>query len=221
MHTSTFNKYIIISRGFQKHLSDQHIKNVVIDQGQHIKCSSKSKCTERDYPVQDIKCVPLVSVKMSCATTKFPEFPFCGPHVKPHGLQGLRKHYHLRLDTEFGHGKCPIWRIPCACVSFTNIIYNLWSPAVDHFRQPLYQSVVNCTYWTVLGSFNYWNTIKFINKTTFIENFDDLNKSVLDGINPNMASLVHTGKYGATNSTYITTLGYYIVNYLSDTFIMQ
>ena len=31
-----------------------------------------------------------------------------------------------------------------------------------------------------------------------------------------MASLVHTGKYGAINAAYTTTMGYYILNYVSD-----
>ena len=48
------------------------------------------------------------AVTMSCTTTKSPALPFSGPHVKPHGVQGLRKNYHINLDPKLGHGniKC-------------------------------------------------------------------------------------------------------------------
>ena len=31
-------------------------------------------------------------VKMYCATTQFPELPFCVPHNKPHYVRGLNNH---------------------------------------------------------------------------------------------------------------------------------
>ena len=45
--------------------------------------------------------MPHTSVKMSYVTTQFPGLPFCGPHAKPHGVIGLSKHYHLRIDPKW------------------------------------------------------------------------------------------------------------------------
>ena len=62
----------------------------------------------------------------------------------------------------------------------------------------------------MLGYFNNWNIIKFENKTTSSEDFDEVNKVARDGISANMASLTQTGKYGYINESDTTTLGYYI-----------
>ena len=41
-----------------------------------------------------------------------------------------------------------------------------------------------------------------------------MNKVVIDGISGNMVSLSKYGKYGATNTKYPTTLGYYVAKYV-------
>ena len=66
----------------------------------------------------------------------------------------------------------------------------------------------------MLGSFNYWNIIRLTNKTTCIEEIDEVHKLFMDGISVNMASLLQTGKYGDTNDTDPTKLWYYIVRYV-------
>ena len=73
----------------------------------------------------------------------------------------------------------------------------------------------------MLGSLNNWNIINLTNKNTLSEDFDEVNQLVLDGISNNMSSLVHTGKYGAINVADPTTLGYYVVNYLSELYTPQ
>ena len=52
---------------------------------------------------------------MLCDKTQFNSLSFCGPHTKPHGVRGSRKHNHCRLDPKLGHGTCAIFQIPCAC----------------------------------------------------------------------------------------------------------
>ena len=52
---------------------------------------------------------------------QLPTFTFCGPHSKPHGAKGLRKHYHFCFDTKLVNDVCVILRIPCACVSCTSV----------------------------------------------------------------------------------------------------
>ena len=68
---------------------------------------------------------------------------------------------------------------------------NTWAYGVEPTQHPYYQPVVECTYWTVLGSLNTLNTIQFTNKKTSSEEFDEVNKVVLDGISYN------------TNGTYV------------------
>ena len=63
-------------------------------------------------------------------------------------------------------------------------------------------------------SFNKWKIIQFTNKTTTNEDFDAVHKVLLDGISDNMSAIVHDEKYGAINTTYPTTMGYYVVKFL-------
>ena len=158
--------------------------------------------------------------KTSCAKTQFPELPFCGQHAKHHGVQGLSKHYDLRLDTKFGHRTCEIWQIICACMTCANMLDKTWYDGVNPSKQTCYQPVVDCTYWPVLGSFNDWNIIQLFNKTTSSEAFDDVHKVVLYGTSANMDYLVRTGKYGEINASDPTTLGYYVAKYVSDLFTL-
>ena len=45
---------------------------------------------------------------MFCDTTQFHSLPFCGPHAKPHGVQGLRKNYNMQIYTKLVHVTCGI-----------------------------------------------------------------------------------------------------------------
>ena len=137
-------------------------------------------------------------------TNKFPELPFCGPHPNPHVSMGLSKNYHLRFDPKLGHGICAISRIPCVCVGCISMLDKPWIYGIPSNKQARYQPVTNCTYWTVLGSYNNWIIIELKPKSITFEAFDDIHQVVLDGIIENMASLVQPVKYDAINK-YDTT----------------
>ena len=117
---------------------------------------------------------------MYCDTNQFPALPFCGYHPKPHGAMGLGKHYHIRFDTNLGHGICAILRIPCACVAFTSMIDRPWISGFQSTKQARYQPVINCTYWPVLGPYKNWNIINLTQKSIPYEAFDEIHQVVLD-----------------------------------------
>ena len=125
-------------------------------------------------------------VKVSCSKILFPALTFCGLHIKFHGVRGLVKHYHLVLYPKLGHGKCSIWQIRCYGVTCINMLDKTWAHDVAHAQQPRYHPVIGCTYWTMLGSLNDWNIIKFKNKNTSSEDFNKVHKVVLGGISSYM-----------------------------------
>ena len=84
------------------------------------------KWIDIQYHVQDNYEAAHKDVKIYCNTNQFPELPFCGPHYKPHGARGLSKHYHFCFDPKLGNSICEIFRIPCACVACTSMIYKSW-----------------------------------------------------------------------------------------------
>ena len=55
----------------------------------------KQKCKEKEYNVQEDDDVAHKYVKMFCNANQFPSLPFFGPHIKPNGVRGLSKHYHM------------------------------------------------------------------------------------------------------------------------------
>ena len=58
-------------------------------------------------------------------------------------------------------------------------------------------------------------------KTTTSEAFEDIHQVVLDGISENMDSLVQPDKYGAINTTEKSTMGYYVIKFVSEAYSLQ
>ena len=148
------------------------------------------KYTDRKYNVQDNSDVAHQDVEMYCNTNQLTELPFCGTHYKPHGAMGLSKHYHFHLDTKLVNVACAIRFIPFACVAFTSMIDKPWIYGIPSDKQDRYKPIINCTDWTVLGSFNNWNMIQLSQKSTPSEAFDEIHQVILDGISYDMASFV-------------------------------
>ena len=185
------------------------------------KISSKIKWIYREYPVQDNSDVAHKYAKIYCDTNKLPKLIFCGSHQKLHGERGLGKHYHLRFDTKLVHGICAIFRIPCACVACTSMLYKPCTYGIPSTKQARYQPVTNCTYWPVLDSYNNWNIIEITPKSIPFEASDEIHKVFIDGISENMASLVQSGMYGSTNTSGKTTDGFYVIQFISEAYTLQ
>ena len=64
MHSCTENNDVSLAKKFQKHMSKDHRKYRVTDEGKYRKISSKRKWTYREYNVQDNDDVSHKEVKM-------------------------------------------------------------------------------------------------------------------------------------------------------------
>ena len=102
---------------------------------------SKYKHKKREYHIQEIKYVQQKCVKMSCSSMQFHELLFFSPHTKPHVVGGLNKHDHFLIDPKLGNGKIVIIRIPCTCISCTNMLAKLCVIGSEHNNQPRYQPI--------------------------------------------------------------------------------
>ena len=63
--------------------------------------------------------------------------------------------------------------------------------------------------------------IKFINKTTPTEEFDNINKVPLDEISENIEYIVQTGNYYVISTKYPKTMGYYTVIFFTNKVTMK
>ena len=73
----------------------------------------------------------------------------------------------------------------------------------------------------MLDSFKNWNIFQFSHKDKSSEYIENNNQVVLGGISYRMAALVQTGKYGAINTIYITTMDYYVIKSLSEAYKLE
>ena len=89
------------------------------------------------------------------------------------------------------------------------------------YQQPHYQNFKDCTYWPVLGYFNNWNIIQLSHKGKYCGDIDKMHQVALDGISDNMAALVQTGQYDDINTTDTTTMTYYVIKFLSESYTLQ
>ena len=97
MHIGNQKYDVSLAKEFQHHLTKEHRKNGVFDQGKNNERFMEIKLTYRQYYVQDNSDFAHQDVRIYCNTNQFPALLFCGPHSKPHGARGLSKYYHLRL----------------------------------------------------------------------------------------------------------------------------
>ena len=160
-------------------------------------------------------------MRIYCNKSQFLELSFCVTHSKTHVARGLSKHYNLCFDTKLGNGICTIKCIPCACVACTSMLDKPWISSIPQNEQELYKSVIECTYWLVLGPFNNWNIIQWTQKPNPSDLFDEIHQVVLDRISDNMALLVESVKYGAINTTETTTNVCYVIMFTSEAYTLQ
>ena len=158
---------------------------------------------------------------MYCATKYFLELKFPGPHNKLHGVLGLGNYYHMSFDTKLGHVSYAIRHIPCAFNSCTYSLDQPWIAGFPEQKQPRCQTIEDFTYCPVLGSFNNWNSIKISHKETSSEEIYKIHQVVLDSMIKNMAELIQTGQCDAINTTYTSTMGYYVIEFMSEPYKLQ
>ena len=90
-----------------------------------------------------------------------------------------------------------------------------WIYGILSDKKDSYKPVTKCTYWSVLGAFNNWNIIKLSSKSTSSDTFDEIHQD------DNTASLVESGTYGAINTTYTSTNGFYFIMFTLGAYTLQ
>ena len=72
IHTGNQNYDVSLAKEFQHHMTKEHRRNGVFDQGKNNKKSMERKWTERQYHVQDNADVAHQYLRMYCNTNKLP-----------------------------------------------------------------------------------------------------------------------------------------------------
>ena len=135
-------------------------------------------------------------------------------------IRSLSKHYHLRFDPKLSNVVCVICHITCACVACTPMLDKPWisgipqkTRTISNFHQVyllastrIFQQLEHNTIITETNPFwrIWWNTTGFLGR-----------------LSDNMDSLVQYGKYGAINTTYTSTNGFYVIMFTSESYTLQ
>ena len=69
--------------------------------------------------------------------------------------------------------------------------------------------------------FHDWNIIQFSHKETSFEDIYKIHQILLDRISEYMATLMKTGYYGGINTTETTTMGSYVIRFMSESYIKE
>ena len=151
MHTGNQKYGVSLAKEFQHHLTKEHHRNFVFDQGKNNREFIKNGQTD----IIMFRLLLMLHTKMrKCIVKKrFPALPFCGSHSKPHGERGWGNNYHLRFYPKLGGGVCAIRGTPYACVACTSMLDKPWISLILSDKKERYKPVTNCTYWPLLGSF--------------------------------------------------------------------
>ena len=137
MHNITKNNDVSLAKELQQHLSREHHKNGVIDQGKYTKIPNEIKWTDREYNVQDNADVAQKYVKMYCNITNSQHYHFVVQITNLMAWGGLSENYHLSFDTKIGNGICEVRRITCACVVCTSILDKPWISGIPLKKRTL------------------------------------------------------------------------------------
>ena len=73
----------------------------------------------------------------------------------------------------------------------------------------------------MLGYFENWNILQLSPEATSCEEIDKINQFILDSISNDMAELLQTGKYGIIDTTEKTTMGYYVIKFMSEAYTLK
>ena len=72
-----------------------------------------------------------------------------------------------------------------------------------------------------MGSYKNWNIINLTPKSTYFESFDEIHQVVLEDISDIMDSLFQYGKYVFINTSDTTTNGFYVINFVSESYTLH
>ena len=172
------------------------------------------------YCVQYNNNLTHTTVKMSCVTTNFPALICFSHHVRPLGIGGLSKYYHLRLNPKLVHWKCTIRLILLHVLhvpTFWTIPGPLVCPTFNNHNTNMLLTAHNGLCWDPLTTGKLFNSpIKIHQVSTLMPLIRlSLMESVIIWnhwwIQVNMVLQIK----------YITTMVYYVVRYRYDYFIFQ
>ena len=130
--------------------------------------------------------------------------------------RGFLRHYHYRSDPKLGPGIFSLRRIPCICYACTAILYLSWYPKIrEALNEPRYGRVYNRKYSQIIGCHNNCILINFLYDGTDEEYYENINRTILDGIVMNMYLINIEVKYGAIDTDDSLCNAYYIIKFSS------
>ena len=138
----------------------------------------------------------------------------------------IRDIYHIRCNPDIGLGKCAIRQIPCACQEFWLSIEQLWKESVDADKQTCHSGhVVDFKYASILGAYNRWYIVDLVFSHTAeiktdVDYIEEVQETIIGGISSFFTKRVFISNYGAFQTDYVATSGYYIVQWTPMQYIL-
>ena len=130
-------------------------------------------------------------------------------------------HYHYRVDPNIGKDLCAICWIPCACPACVGQLDKHWLPNCAPLSQPSYSRDENYYCRKILGHYNNWIIMEFLeNKTPQVE-LNNLHGLMLVVISTNKSKLYEFNGYVSISANDEAANIFYIVCFTSIPYTLQ
>ena len=174
------------------------------------------------YNVQMNSGVNHRGVKMRWNNKLFPSLNVINVETSPYGSKGILRHNHYWSDPKLGPGIVAIIIIPCSCHACTTILSLSWdSKTKEEVNQPRYGRVYNCKYSQIIGCYNNWIIIDFVDDGTYEEDYEHINLTIIYCNVMNMSLIIVEVKYGTIDANDYSCHGYYIIKFSAYLYTLQ
>ena len=115
----------------------------------------------------------------------------------PYRSNGVVRHYHYSSDPKLGPGIVAPRRIPCSSYACITPLSLSWDSKInDACNNPRYGRLYDCKYPLLLGSHNKCIILNIIDYGTDYEEYEFINKAILDGNVMSMYFIISKVHYG-------------------------
>jgi hypothetical protein len=135
---------------------------------------------------------------------------------------GLLARYNLQTDPDLKVGHAALQHIPSQCLTCCNQLSKAWQPNIEAILQDRYRQNKECRLRNVFLGLNDWFIVDL--RPTATTSLDDAQKAcyddVIKGLCRQMGKEIGIGQIGVLATDDTATLGYYLVLFTSNAFLL-
>ena len=159
---------------------------------------------KRVYHLQDSKDVQIVGMKKKVVGLEMGKY------------NGISSMYNFRYDPDLSIGKAACRRIPCACLTFLEMLKTPRDKELNDQSQPRYWINEQCLHWKNFKEYNNWRMVELATTNIATEDKEAIYETMLHGIEARMNKRILIGTFSTMRTDDEATQGYYLVKLITE-----